>query len=253
MEPLNADPSARCTRFCILTTGRTGSTRLRLLLDSHPLVRCHGELFGENLSTLAAPGSDAHQALLAERAADPAAFLARAFEPGGARAAGFKLLYGQLLNRWPGLLDLLQADRSVRIVHLVRRNGIKRFLSEYFVGTVTGRHLCPRDEEPPAVGPVTIPVAALLADLEAVPVQAARIRDLFREHPFHEIAYEDSLDDDGPAMRAVQAFLDVPPAPLSAGIRKILPDDPRLLIANFAEVAAAVRGTPFEPWLGERP
>jgi hypothetical protein len=35
-------------------------------------------------------------------------------------------------------------------------------------------------------------------------------------------------------------------------IRKILPDDPRRLIANFDEVAAAVRGTPFEPMLTDR-
>jgi hypothetical protein len=80
----------------------------------------------------------------------------------------------------------------------------------------------------------------------------ALIRDLFRDHPCHEVAYEDSLDDNGPAMQGVQAFLGVPPAPLSVPIRKILPDDPRRLIANFDEVAAAVRGTPFEPMLTDR-
>jgi hypothetical protein len=249
----NGTSPTPATRFCIVTTGRTGSTRLRLLLDSHPRILCHGELFGENLTTLAAAESEMHRLLVAERAADPAAFLTRrAFAAADAGAVGFKILYGQLLTRWPGLLEALRSDRDVRIIHLVRRNGIKRFLSEYFVGTVTHRHLCRQDETPPAVAPVTIPVATLLADLEQVGRHVALIRDLFRDHPCHEVAYEDSLDDNGPAMQGVQAFLGVPPAPLSVPIRKILPDDPRRLIANFDEVAAAVRGTPFEPMLTDR-
>lgn len=253
-DPNAAPPSADRVRFCIVTTGRTGSTRLRLLLDSHPSIRCHGELFGDNLSTLAAPDSELHGRLVAERMADPAAFLVRrALVSGDTRAVGFKILYGQLTERWSGLLDALRSDHDIRIVHLVRRNGIKRFLSEYFVGTVTRTHLRYAHEPPPAVEPVTIPVASLLADLEAVSRNVQRMRELFREHPFHEIAYEDSLEDDGPAMRELQSFLGVPPAPLSVPIRKILPDDVRLLIANIDEVAAAVRGTPYEPLLVVEP
>ena len=248
------EDSAPVTRFCIVTTGRTGSTRLRLLLDSHPRIVCHGELFGENLTTLAAAGSELHSQLIAERTADPAAFMVRrAFAATDVDAVGFKILYGQLLTRWPGLLEALRADRDVRIVHLVRRNAIKRFLSAYFVGTVTHKHLCRHDETPPAVAPVTIPVAALLADLEKAGRDAALLRDVFRDHPCHEVVYEESLDDNGPAMQEVQAFLGVPPARLSVPIRKILPDDPRQLIANFDEVAAAVRGTPFETMLTEGP
>lgn len=247
-------PTAACTRFVIVTTGRTGSTRLRLLLDSHPLVTCHGELFGENLSTLAAPGSEAHQRLLAERECDPAGFaMQRAFAPTGADAVGFKILYQQLLHRWPGLLDCLQQARDVRIIHLVRRNGIKRFMSEYFVGTVTGKNVYLKDEPLPRIEPVVVPVAILLERLSEERRQSDRIRDVLADHPCHEIAYEDSLDDDGPAMRAVQEFLGVPPAGLTAPIRKILPDDLRQLIANFDEVAAAVQGTPFEPMLAGVP
>lgn len=246
--------AAAYARFVIVTTGRTGSTRLRLLLDSHPLITCHGELFGENLSTLAAPGSEDHQRLLAERERDPVGFaMHRAFAPTGAAAVGFKILYQQLLTRWPGLLDALRRAQDVRVIHLVRRNGIKRFMSEYFVGTVTGKNVYFQDEPLPRIEPVIVPATILLDRLCEERRQSARIRELFAGHRCHEIAYEDSLDDNGPALRAVQEFLGVPPAGLTAPIRKILPDDLRQLIANFDEVAAAVRGTPFESMLGGAP
>jgi hypothetical protein len=245
----NATSHPTSTRFFILAAGRTGSTRLRLLLDSHPLALCHGEVFGENLSTLAEPGSEAHQRLLLQRAANPAGFARdHIFSAGEKEAVGFKILYHQLTDVWPGLMDSLTADRDIRVVHLVRRNGLKRFLSEYFVGTVTRKNLILKNEDIPALSLVEIPPAVLLANLESIEAESERIRGIFHEHPVHEIAYEDSLEDNGPALRGVLDFLGLPPAELSVGIKKILPDDPRALVANFDEVAAALRGTRYE-WM----
>jgi len=240
------------TRFLILAAGRTGSTRLRLLLNSHPQALCHGEVFGENLSTLAEPGSEAHRQLLEERTANPADFAtARVFEAEGKSAVGFKILYHQLTEAWPGLMEALAADKDIRVVHLVRRNGLKRFLSEYFVGTVTRKNLFLKNEEIPALPQVEIPPAILLANLESIENEAEKLRGVFCDHPLHEIAYEDSPEDNGPALRGVLDFLDLTPAGLSVGIKKILPDDPKALIANFDEVAAALRGTRFEWILNE--
>jgi hypothetical protein len=245
----NAKSHPTPTLFFILAAGRTGSTRLRLLLDSHPLVFCHGEVFGENLSTLAEPGSEAHQRLLVQRTTNPAGFARECiFSAEGKEAVGFKILYHQLTDDWPSLMDSLAADRDIRVVHLVRRNGLKRFLSEYFVGTVTRKNLILKNEEIPALPLVEIPTATLLANLESIEAESERMRAIFSDHPVHEIAYEDSLDDNGPALRGVLDFLGLPPAELSVGIKKILPDDPRALVANFDEVAAALRGTRFE-WM----
>lgn len=253
MNPQSYGSSAspeRPVRFFIVTIGRTGSTRLRLLLDSHPQVRCHGELYGGNLGTLAPADSPLHAELLAERAADPAGFLARrAFAAESVQAVGLKILRSQL-TQWTGLLEALRSDAGVRVIHLVRKNGLKRFLSEYFVGTVTRKHLLLPGETPPEVEPVELPVELLLSDLHKVAEQSVEIRSLFAGHPFHELAYEDSLEDNGPALRGVQAFLDVPLAPLSCQIRKVLPDDPKRLVANFAEVSRALAGTPHE-WMVE--
>jgi hypothetical protein len=239
-------------RFLIVAAGRTGSTRLRLLLDAHPMVRCHGEVYGENLSTLTGAVGLTREALLSERAEDPSAFLAhRVFAPCGARAVGFKILYNQLETDWPGLLETVVADRGVHIIHLIRRNGIKRFLSEYVVGTVTRKNLYLEGEALPSVGPVHLPVEVLLDNLQTLAAASDRLRGCFVHHPYHEIAYEESRDDNGPAMQALLAFLGLPPATLSVSIRKILPENPSSLISNLEEVSRALTGTPFEPMLKE--
>lgn len=235
-----------------MAAGRTGSTRIRLLLDSHPLALCHGEVFGENLSTLTEPGSEAHRQLLEERTANPADFAtARVFEAEEKSAVGFKILYHQLTEAWPELMEALAADKDIRVLHLVRRNGLKRFLSEYFVGTVTRKNLFLKNDKIPALPAVDIPPAVLLSNLESIENQAKRLRGIFCDHPVHELAYEDSLEDNGPALRSVLDFLGLPPAELSVGIKKILPDDPKALIANFDEVAVVLRGTRFEWMLHE--
>jgi hypothetical protein len=237
-------------KFVIVTIGRTGSTWLRMLLDSHPMVTCHGELFGENLSTLAPPGSAEHVSLLLQRQAAPATFMVEhAFAPGNARAVGFKILFSQLTARWPGLLDALQADSEVRVIHLVRRNGLKRFLSEYFVGTITKRHQLLDGEAPPAFEPVELPIASLLQDLEMRAAQSARIRDAFAKHPFLEVSYEDMLDGIGPVLDAAVSFLGLPAAALSAGIRKVLPDDVRRLVTNYSDIERALAATPYRSLL----
>lgn len=239
------------TRFCILTYGRTGSRMLKGLLDSHTMVRCHGELFGENMSSLAAPGSYEHNELKRERADDPAGFLARrAFDPGGARAVGVKILYRQLFQQWDGLLEALAGDRQVRVIHLVRGNGIKRFMSEQAI-RFTGVHEVAADREPPAIDPIHVHVPSLLASLAAVEAEAIRIRQHFGEHPLMEVTYEDLVGDPGHTLTRVQGFLGVPVETLTVNVRKVLPDDLRAVVANMDEVIEALSGTPFERMVRE--
>ena len=240
-------------RFVIVTAGRTGSTRLRLLLDSHPQLCCHGEIFGENLSTLAAaPDSPGLDALQAERAADPAQFLhTRVLQGAGHRAVGFKVLYEQMFERWPGLVEALVADRRIHVVHLVRRNGLKRFMSEYFVGTVTHKHSVLRHEPLPEIQPVTIHVPSLLQNLHFLEARKTTTREIFKSHPWHEITYEDSAEDDSPGLQVLLDFLQVPRAPLTVGTRKILPDELSHLIANLDEVRSALQDSPFAACLEE--
>jgi LPS sulfotransferase NodH len=233
-------------RFVIITAGRTGSTWLRLLLDSHPAVNCHGEVFGTNLSSIAAPDTADWDAALAAREAAPTVFLhQRVFASTAAQAVGFKVLYHHLIERWPTVLRSLVADRSIRIIHLTRRDGLKRFLSEYFVGTVTHRHQLPAGETPPLVSPVHIAVTDVLGSLQRVAEQQAAMRAHFAHHPVFDIDYEDFTAPDSPVLDVLLDFLAVTRAPLRADLQKILPDDVSALIENLDEVRAALAASPF--------
>jgi hypothetical protein len=240
-------------RFIIVTAGRTGSTRLRLLLDSHPLIRCHGEVFGENLSTLAAPNSSEMMQLIKERDADTRQFLInRALAPvDELHAIGFKILYSQLLERWPELDTYILSDEQIRIIHLRRRNGLKRFLSEYFVGTVTHIHSIHNDEPIPEIRPVVIPVEIIKDNIINYEKIFIKIKNMFKRHPYFEIDYEDSLDDNGQSLKLLQDFIGVPQARLSTNLRKILPDDPRALIANFDEISENLSGSAYKWMIGD--
>src|SRR5262245_66621142 len=89
-------PDRPATRFIILCAARTGSTMLRHMLNSHPDVRCHGEVMtGRGLDSLASArdgDASATRALLNRRASDPQGFLEEVvLDPGGAKAVGFKI------------------------------------------------------------------------------------------------------------------------------------------------------------------
>jgi LPS sulfotransferase NodH len=116
-------------RFVIVAARRTGSNLLCTLLGSHPDVLCHHELFNPGGIFYALPLRDGDFSLgtLAERAADPLAFLTRVWaESLGKRCVGFKMTRGQD----PLVLDALFADAKVRVIVLRRANRIKAFVSE---------------------------------------------------------------------------------------------------------------------------
>jgi hypothetical protein len=235
-----------------VTAGRTGGTRLRYLIDYHPMAKCHGEVLGENLSSLVAPGSVAEERMREERDADPAGFIARrVLAAEGGRAVGFKVLYRQLTDEWPVVFDAIVADRTVRVVHLVRRNLVKRFVSEFLVGTKVVMHRYFHHEQPPMPVTAVIPVERMVADLHRVEAEVQAMREAFKEHPLHEIAYEETIDDAGNAMHELLRFLGLPPARLWSPTRKVLPDRLSEVVGNLDEVASALRGTPYEPMLAE--
>ena len=117
------------TRFVILAAPRTGSNLLCTLLNSHPEVLCHHELFNPNGIFYALEYRDGSLDLGSMEARDrePFAFLQRVWDhPQGASCVGFKMTRGQ--NR-----DIMQnviEDPGVLKILLYRRNRLKTFISE---------------------------------------------------------------------------------------------------------------------------
>jgi LPS sulfotransferase NodH len=117
------------TRFVILAAPRTGSNLLCTLLNSHPEVLCHHELFNPDGIFYALEYRDGSMDLGSMEARDrePLAFLQRVWEhPLGASCVGFKMTRGQN----DAVMRALIGDPGVLKILLYRRNRLKTFVSE---------------------------------------------------------------------------------------------------------------------------
>jgi LPS sulfotransferase NodH len=257
-------------RFVVLTIPRTGSNYLCSLLNAHPQVLCHHEVWNASgiFCALDLRSRSAHYfGTVEERDREPLAFLERLWNRSfGRPVVGLKFCRGQ--NR--AAFEALLADPAVRKIVMRRRNRVKTYVSE-MIAQLTGEW-------------ESYPGSRLAGERIKIPVPAA---GLFR-HVEHNATYYDDVErrlarsgqaavrldyedlcGDGrgrrEALRAVFDFLEVDAGVAAAGLdaprdtaagdgtaapagatRKQNPSDLRQLIANFHELAAALRGSELE-------
>jgi LPS sulfotransferase NodH len=247
-------------RFVILTTPRTGSNYLCSLLNSHPQVLCHHELYNASgiFTALDLRSRSAYYfGTLADRDRDPLGFLARMWGKSfGRPVVGFKLTRGQ--NR--AVFEAVLADRAVRKVVMRRKNRVKTYVSE-MIAQLTGEW-------------ESYPGIRLSASPPKIPVPPA---GLFRfvEHNetyFDDIArrlagsgqealavgYEELIAGDAgkggdTVERRIFAYLGIDPGVdgVKPATRKQNPTDLKQLITNFDELREALAGTELESELLE--
>jgi LPS sulfotransferase NodH len=120
--------SQQHTRFVILNSPRVGSNMLCTLLDAHPEILCHHELFNPHLIGYARSLNDTDFTLgtLEERVINPHAILERAWQQNlNFSCVGFKMCWKQHQE----MLTTVLEDTSVKKVILKRRNQLKSFVS----------------------------------------------------------------------------------------------------------------------------
>lgn len=183
--------------FVIVGAERTGTNLLIGLLNDFAGCYSGGELFNVNIigndiiPWRDIPDRDREQ-FLALRKSDPIAFwktLCALSAGRGYQAIGFKLLYSQGLARRE-LRECLAADKSIPVIHLTRRNLLRRFVSE------RQAQACGRWAElatsPIAARPkVPITMHDLVSSLEMIEAQQSLYDSLFAEHPVLRLVYED--------------------------------------------------------------
>ena len=188
------------TRFVIVNAPRTGSTMLRLMLNSHPDICCHGEVFTGDKKRLRSfvglnmqVDSPLKQMFLRMRNDAPARFLGDfVFYAGAHLAAGFKIVYSVLESPlWEELFRAVLDDREIRIIHLKRKNRLKRYLSHYIANHVTGVNVVFSDKDRPVIPKLTISPEECLADMEAVEADERRFAGYFSNHEVFDLSYED--------------------------------------------------------------
>jgi LPS sulfotransferase NodH len=250
--------------FVILATQRTGSNWLMGMLDAHPRITVHDELFlPRPLETDYRGRTDVeffHSYLQrhAPRASAPARawwglrYLGGVLAPASPeRTVGMKLMYGQLWKN-PAILPYLLA-RRVRVVHLTRANLLDVVLSEriaiarqrFHAGhgervDTTTVHLDPRE---------------LREQLSRLDFRVRTARRLLRALPLRsvEVRYETLATNDEELARVLR-FLGVDETGSASDrspFQKLNGRPRRELIENHDEVRDALAGTAYARMLDE--
>jgi len=260
-------------RTTLVASTRTGSTWLTSLLDSHPEIRFHGELFNLEQAPLSA-------------LYDPRAYLNDRLAGGGShRVVGFKLLYHQArlsyLNEFlsemeqgrkaavdwrtvfparpvteehvPALAATWEVIRigGGRIIHLRRRNLLRQRLSHEIMMAESRAHW----SSVPTVHPVRIRLATdrLIESFAEATAAAIEMDRFFAGSSKLTVFYEDLSADFAVQCHTILHFLGVRIAPLVSPKRK---SKRRVLcetIENYGEVERALAGTPWEQFLHDCP
>lgn len=243
-------------RFLLLCASRTGSTMLRLMLNSHTDITCYGEIYGPNQIRerflkndifLCYIGPQRTGTLLVLiRNKFPIFFNNRYVVDWNAKASGFKMLYGHYNNpRFTKLTDRFADDKELKIIHLLRKNHLKRNISQAFKRL----ELYARNHGLPTVSKIQVDPKHCIEDIEKTKNEEAKFREIFSHHEYLEIFYEDIINRTKQEIFKVQRFLNVKPANLPVQTHKGLSDDLRDLIDNFEDLAKYFKNTKYEKYV----
>lgn len=234
-------------RFVILAAPRTGSNMLCSMLNSHPSVLCHHELFNpEGIHyALDRRTGEIDLGSPAQRDRDPAAFLARVWRHSqGAKALGFKLNRDQNERAFAAVLS----NPAIRKIVLIRRNRVETFVSE-LIAQQTGQW------ESYATSDLRPYAQTVYVDARELQCHIARNQDYYAAirkalaasgQAHLEVAYEE-LGRRG-EQRRILDYLGIPPGRtnLQAGTRRVNIRCLRDVVANHAALVAALSGSELE-------
>jgi hypothetical protein len=227
----------------VVCFGRTGSGWLCSLLQSHPAILCHGEIFSAKGLRLAGPPRErsaiAARWPVSSRDTDPMGFVQDVLAEGlGHQAVGFKML------NWmhPEVLFGLARSPDVHKVILGRRNRVRAFLSR------TRSEALERWWDEGYDG------FRVRLDPTELVEYAGRYEDFYDQlrvaaagTPALEVTYEDLLEDEQRA-REIVDFLGVRPSDIQLESRwpRQSRDQTRDVVSNFDELSVLLRGTGLE-------
>ncbi len=241
------------TRFVILNAPRTGSNMLCTVLNSHPEILCHHEIFNPNVVGYARHLQNTSFCIgtMEERERDPIEFLGRVWRAHlGHYCVGFKLCWRQHETIYREVLK----ETGLKKIVLKRRNRIRSYVS-LLLARKTGEWVVYNQSDPlQDRAKVAVDIPDLYKTLAYNEEYYAEIEETLRasRQSYLSLNYEDLFIDEA-RLRLLQ-FLNVSQAHLSDLKEETiklnasaLPD----LIENFEELSAALRGTDLEMELCE--
>ncbi|MEO8621523.1 MAG: sulfotransferase [bacterium] len=244
----------RAQPFVVVGAERTGSNLLIDMLDSHGGIASAGELFNPRmiregrLDTQLPQGVNAEE-IIELRLRDPAACHLRILEIARSRranAAGFKLLYFHAIVA-NALVDHLLSLPQLRVIHLVRRDRLARWVSQLRAEQSDSWWVGLRTSGPvPNAGAIELDPTQTFWDFEWEELLEDRMGATFAGCDSVEFSYEDMSEDLAGRSARVLDFLGVSRRPLRTKSVKTGEHDPRKLVANWDTVRDAFVGTRWQ-------
>lgn len=239
--------AARPRRFVIIAAPRTGSNWVCSMLNSHPEILCHHEIFNPDGIHYALDHrtGDISIGTLAERDDAPLNFLDRLWQHSfGKRVVGFKINRGQNDVAFQHVL----ADRGLHKLVLLRRNRIKTFVSEMIAEQTGQWESYGRADGVKQNNRLEVDVKALWRHVALNRDYYARVQHALQAsgQTYLQVTYE-NLQADAEWLSMLR-FLDVAPAvsALAPATRKQNSSDLRDLISNYAQLEQALAGSELE-------
>lgn len=221
--------------FLIFGRGRSGSTLLTRLLDSHDQITCYGEI-------------------LRYRAAAPATQLRLALSSADTRVAGCKMLSYQMrtIHRMPESTGFLRdlADRGVEIIYLKRQNLLRHAVSNLYARKRRAYH----SSDAGAAKAVRVTIQP--EEIEAWMDGSAALDDyetaVLEGVPHTALTYEADLSQEEDQLRTYRRLLDrfgLPYVEPSIALRKVTPSDLSEIVENHETLVPALRRGPYAHFL----
>ncbi|MBV9961106.1 MAG: sulfotransferase [Parafilimonas sp.] len=239
------------TKFVIFTLPRTGSTLLSKSLNKHPDIFCDDEIFHFSFRDYFSPNQFRFLKLpfLPKKinyvVNYPATyvklkpFLDKYFtnKPNeNFKARGFKLMYYQTFYT-PGLISYLKKN-NVKVILLLRENILRNALSDLRARSTGIYHNQDDNEEQRSgLSKLNVDTNELQQKMSAIVRQNKKLTSIISDMDHIKIRYEDFGDWDK-TMNRIAAFLNVSTTSITAGAKKLNPDNLQDMIANYDEVAS---------------
>lgn len=212
-------------KFIVVTRSRTGSNLLISLLNAHPNIEAYGELFGS-----------LKKETTAKKWAD---IFSNKFK--NIKYVGFKIFYYHPIDSDDkSVWDIIEKDRSIKIIHLRRTNMLRTYISKQIALKTNVWSTSEVGKSTKTDKRIEVDVEDCLADFENVRSWGEKTSKQFEAHDLLELTYEEMIKDNGATMNEVFEFLGVAKHPVKSILKKQNPEALKDIVSNFEELKSAL-------------
>lgn len=237
-------------KFVVIAQPRCGSYWMASMLDAHPDVLCPIDVFNRyrpSYQMTEWSARAARDALWSDSHDIKHEAVGCVFHPSVSAPGAWSA----------GILELLAADKNVRVVKLWRKNMLHMALSLREAETSGWWRVLPKDKEAAekARKPVYLSRDYMLGYFKQWEKERSTVNDLFKDHRQLDVWYDEEKSTGPATANKVQKFI---------GVKKLVDVSPGYLrqrsgdlveprCSNYAEVVRSLTGTKYENWLDSSP